>query len=84
MTFEQALREQLTATPDLRRRGKKILAILNARPSRKRERQIHRMRKHVEAEIPYEVDYDEWDEIDWPTLLESILRLLLLLLPLLI
>ena len=90
MNFEQALREQLEATADLRRRGKKILAILNARPSKRRTRQIDRMERHVVAHLgsdyfgpdpdPIMVGID-WSSIDWSAVLQVILKLLLALLP---
>ena len=82
MTFEQALREQLEATADLRRRGKKILAILNARPSKRRTRQIDRMSAHTAAHLGIDEGLGiDWSVIDWSAVLQVILKLLLALLP---
>ena len=80
--FEDALRAQLEATPDLRRRGKKILKILKAKPSAKRERQIMAMRANVLVRMDVDDVYD-WSTIDWQKWLPIILKLLLTLLPLL-
>ena len=85
MTFEQALREQCEKTTDRKRRSKRILAVLNSKPSKRRTRQLERMEQHakVELEMTWRVNID-WSEIDWSKVFETILKLLLALLPLLI
>ena len=82
MTFEQALRQQLEATPDRKRRGKKLLALLNSPKSKRRTRKIERLQRHAEAHIGREPG--DWSDIDWASLFDTLLKLLLALLPFLI
>lgn len=51
MKFEDALRQNLEAEPNLKRRGKKILEVLDAKPSRARTRRINRMERHALASL---------------------------------
>ncbi len=82
MTFEQALREQCEATDARRRKAKRILAVLDAAPSKRRTRRLDRMQRHVEVELGMNIA--DWSDIDWPKLFDTILKLLLALLPFLI
>ena len=79
-TFEQALRENLEAQPTQRRRSARILEVLDSRPSRRRTRILERMEKHARAEAGFQGK--DWGAVDWPSLLKSILDILLKLLPL--
>lgn len=48
-TFEQAFREQLLADPKLKRRGRRLLAIIDGPASRRRTRRLARMERHALA-----------------------------------
>ena len=88
--FEFNLRKHLEANPSRKRRAKRILAILDSKPSRRRTRRIEAMEKHVEAQLAasgrmkYWVDMPDWSAIDWAKLIDIILKLLLALLPFLL
>lgn len=90
--FEDNLREQLEAQPKLRRKAARILAILNARPSKRRTRRIAAMERHAKAELTEdnmgaqfaasgEID---WSAVEWQTILLTIVQVLLALLPFLL
>lgn len=75
--FAAKLREHLESEPRLSRRGEKVLRILKARPSRRRDRQIRRMELHAAAELdttPGEID---WTNLDWSAVIGQILSILL-------
>ena len=78
-SFEHNLRQTLEPTPDLRRRGKKILAILDDKPSRRRTRRIAAMERHAAAHFG-EGRAIDWSKIDWSKIIEVLLPLLLALL----
>lgn len=82
-SFEDALQDQLEATPDLKRRGKRILRILKSELSAKRDRQIMAMRANVLVRMDVDDVYD-WARVDWKKWLPIVLKLLLALLPLLV
>jgi len=84
MNFESALRSSLEATPDLRRRGKRILQVLDGRNTPRKQRVVRRMEAHVRAHLDLGRDAIDWGKIDWPSLIEGVLKLLLALLPLLL
>ena len=85
MTFEQALREQCEKTSDRKRRAKRILAVLDSRPSKRRTRRLERMERHAAAELGRDAsEIGDWSEIDWSKVFEMILKVLLTLLPLLL
>lgn len=79
-SFEVNLQEQLTGTPVLVRRAKRILDILNSPPSPRRTRRIARMERHAAAAIDATGKID-WSKVDWAKFLETILAVLLKLLP---
>jgi hypothetical protein len=81
-TFEQALRENLEAQPKQRRRARRLLEALDARPSRRRDRMLARMEAHARAETGFKGK--DWGAVDWKTILGSLLEMLLKLLPLLL
>lgn len=90
--FESNLRAQLESTPDLRRRGKRILAVLDARPSKRRTRRIYAMQQHAWAHMvmlgvqaqPAQDGSIDWSKIPWAKILQGLLAILLALLPFLI
>ncbi len=84
MNFEDALREQIEARPRLGLKGRRIRAILDARPSKRRTRQLERMEAHAAAVVGKPAGAIDWSAIDWAKLFEQILALLLALLPFLL
>lgn len=88
-SFADNLRAQLEAEPKLRRKGARILAILNARPSKRRTRRIERMEAHARAELNennmgqqiFGPDTIDWSMVDWSAVLLTIVKVLLALLP---
>ena len=80
--FDLGLQAALEATPSLSRRGKRILAILNAKPSKRRNRQLDRMERHARAALG--VDKIDWTKINWAGVITMILEVLLKLLPLIL
>lgn len=83
--FAAELEAHLESKPDLRRRGKKILAVIQSRPSKKKDRILARMERHAAAAIDRDVGVGiDWSEIDWKKVIEIIIKVLLMLLPLLI
>lgn len=84
MDFETALRAQI-ATRKATRRAKRLLAILDAPRSRARTRRIERMERHAAAAAGLNSTAGiDWESIDWSKLFETILSILMKLLPLLI
>lgn len=84
-SFAGALQGQLASKGRLTIGEKHILNILNAPDSAKRDRQLKRMERHVRAELDlHPTEAVDWSAIDWPTLFQTILQLLLKLLPLLL
>ena len=88
--FETELRKAIEADPDLKRKGKRILKVLDMRPSKRKERILERMEAHVRATIYPEgvntgssAEFD-WSTIDWTKLLGVIVQVLLALLPFLL
>ena len=79
-SFEHNLRQQLEADPKLRRRGLRILAVLNERPSKRRTRRVARMEAHSAAHLGLTGAID-WSKIDWQKVVMAVLQMLLALLP---
>lgn len=84
MSFEKALRRELVTRPKLGLRGRRILAILDARDSKARTRRIAAMERHAAAAINQDAAAIDWDAIPWAKVFERILAVLIALLPLLI
>lgn len=89
-SFESALREQIESRPKTRR-TRAIQKILDAKPSRRRTRILARLERHAQVHVeettgkPMKVGANgaiDWSSIDWTKLFESILSLLMLILPL--
>lgn len=77
--FEHGLRNALESDPALSRRGQRILAVLNARPSKRRTRRLERMERHARAHFGGEVG--DWSDFAWGTFIDVLIRILLALLP---
>lgn len=83
--FATALKEQLEADPKLSRKGERLLKVLKARPSRRKERQLRRMEAHSRAQLGYSSsEAVDWEAIDWKGVLGQLLQMLLKLLPFLL
>lgn len=85
MDFATALREQIV-TRKATRRSKRLLALIDSKPSDKRTRILERLERHarVAANLHEDADGVDWSKIDWGALFETILALVLKLLPLFI
>lgn len=86
MDFETALRAQIEVSASRRRRARRVLEILDSRPSRRRTRQLARMERHALAALDSDAKIGaiDWSAIDWAKVFEKILEVLLKLLPLLL
>ena len=76
--FEEDLRDVLEGNPDLGRKGKRILEILNnTEPhlAKLRKQRIAKWEKHVK------IEYSVNGEIDWASFLGKIIELILKLIP---
>lgn len=82
--FEIGLLNALEADKNLKRRGKKILAILDGDAGKRRTRQVERMERHAAAALDKDRDKIDWSQIDWAKLIKLILEVLLKLLPLIL
>lgn len=84
VTFETAFREQILSRKQTRR-AKRILAILDAPPSRRRTRQIARMERHAAAAIEHDGARGaiDWGAVDWGKFFDTILQFIMAILPLL-
>lgn len=84
-SFADNLQEQLESKSSLSFRENRILEILQGRPSARRTRQIARMEAHTRAHLGMGGNESiDWSSIDWAALLQTILQLLMALLPLLL
>ena len=84
MNFEDALRDQIESRPRLGLKGRRIRAILDARPSKRRTRQLERMEAHAAAVVGKPAGAIDWSAVNWPALFEKILAVLLAILPFLV
>lgn len=80
--FRTALKRSLESDPKLIKRGQKILDLLDAPKSKRRDRRITRLERHARAHLslPSEVDID-WDTIQWADIIWTLLKFLLAVLP---
>jgi hypothetical protein len=89
MTFAEALKQQLESRK-LTRRGKRLLDLINSKPSRRRGRILERLERHARIHLNQEgvgTTWQGWDglkNVDWDKVFEGLLKLLLALLPLLL
>lgn len=92
MDFETALREQLNARPKSRFRGRwaqRLLKLVNGPPSAKRTRILARLESHARAHLVSEgmasaTGAIDWSSIDWNKVFDTILKILMALLPFLL
>lgn len=86
MDFETALRNQIEAKSKQSAGDQRIMDILDSKPSRRRDRQLDRMARHAAAAAQLSGDPStiDWSTVDWSKLLETIMTVLLKLLPLLL
>ena len=96
--FVTGLKTSLESDPNLKRRGKRILDIVNSPPSKRRDRVLERLQAHSKASLPDAqlkkasstgdmhgvIDWSKLTQIDWGKIIEVILPILLKLLPILI
>lgn len=81
-TFEQALREQIESSGTRRVRARRLLKVLNARPSARRTRVLARLERQAARFLEDEgvaagragID---WGAIDWAALFDRLLKFLL-------
>lgn len=90
-TFAGNLRSQLLHKPSLSHDEKKILAIIESRPSRRRTRRIAAMESNVKEQLlnkrklPPSFGFRiDWSQIDWPTVFQWVLKILIALIPFLL
>ncbi len=83
-SFAGALQGQLAKLDRKTLSERRIERILNSPDSEKRDRQLSRMERHVRAHLDlHPTNAVDWGaDIDWPSLLETILDLLIAILPL--
>jgi len=83
-SFETALRQQCEATTKRKRRAKRLLAVLDMEDGPRRRRILARLERHAAAHLEVEegmVGAIDWGSIDWERLFESLLKLLMMILP---
>lgn len=82
--FETALRTEIV-TRKATRRSKRLMELLDSKPSKLRTARLARLERHAAlvAGVEGGVGFD-WGSIDWAKLFDSILALLLKILPLFI
>lgn len=85
-SFEMNLRLAIMAKPKRSKRDERILNILDAPPSARRDKRLARMENHARAVagIDPKTGAIDWSKIDWAKLLKSIMSLLAKLLPLIL
>lgn len=89
-TFEDVLREQLAKKPRKGRRERRLLELIDSRPSARRTRVLARLERHARAFLVSEgavgegVGAIDWASIDWEKFFSNLLKLLLAILPLFI
>ena len=88
VSFETALRAKLEADPKRSRRARRVLEILDSRPSRRRTRRINAMENHAIAVLKTEglkpAAAIDWSKVDWAKVIDKILDILIQLLPILL
>jgi hypothetical protein len=83
--FASNLQAQLEADPDLKRRGRRLLKVLQEPDSPRKARIVARMEAHARAHLEMMgMEAIDWSAIDWKSIIEGLLKVLLALLPLLL
>lgn len=84
MDFGTALRREIKSRPDVRRIvARRVLAVLDAKPSATRTRRLQRMELAAAGAVGLPVGKIDWGKIDWKKLFDAILSVLDAILPLL-
>lgn len=85
-TFAANLQAAIEAKPKLNMRDRRVLGILQGKPSKRRDRQIARMENHARAAIDADPQTKaiDWSKVDWSKVLKTILAILAKILPLLL
>lgn len=82
MDFATALRQQIV-TRKATRRSKRLLELIDGPKSARRTRVLERLESHARVTAGVaQAGAIDWSSIDWGKLFESILQLVLMLLPL--
>lgn len=84
--FASGLKAAIEAKAKPSKRELKILEIIDAKPSKRRDRRLARMENHARAVagIDPETGAIDWSKIDWNKLLDAIIAILTKLLPLIL
>ncbi len=82
-TFAGSLSKQLASKGKLTLQERHLQRILNGPDTPRRDRQLARMESHVRVELNLSpTAVVDWSAIDWPTMIQRVLQLLIMLLPL--
>lgn len=85
MNFASSLKKEIESSPEINRRGKRILSIINSPPSNARTRKLRRMERRARQEIGESPRTKiDWSKVDWEKWFKLIFEALLKLLPLLV
>ncbi len=85
MTFEDALKEQFAENPDLQSQHSDVYRILNMEPGRRKRRRLRLMEDHVRGGLGiHGSGLIDWSKIDWSSLLQGILKIIMTILPLIL
>lgn len=82
--FESNLRANLEAQPRLRFRGRRLLAFLNTPDSPEKQAKLVSMEHHAKVHLGMAhqtMVAIDWSKIDWMTVLEGLVKFLLMILP---
>lgn len=91
MTFAEAIKKQIIERKQTRR-GKRLLDIINDKPSRRRTRILDRLERHARLQLE-DIGYkkaatiDDWSEVsekDWGAFFQKLFEFLMKMLPLIL
>lgn len=85
-TFADALKARIEAKARPTAREKKILALIDAPPSKRRDKRLARMENHARATagIDPATGAIDWGAFDWKKFFDAIIAILIKLLPLIL
>ena len=92
VTFAEGLRAALEADPPRRRKAKRLYQLLDAKPSKKKERRLRVLERCVQAHLEDGLEMTlvtgplgiDWSQVDWMKVLDIVLKIAMVLLPLLL